>query len=259
MKDLNIRFVIVSSLSSDLPKWAEALAVNQYLPGLVFPCEQGHAPITGRPCFDTKTEFPDSAWLQRELKSGHIRAFGEIEPEYLGLPPTDSRMEPYWQMAEEFDIPVGIHMGPGPPGIAYESSPIPVKSPTYRIAMGDPLLLEDVLLRHKHLRLYVMHAGWPRLDSILALLQAHPNVHVDVAALQAPIAMPRAEYYRYLRTLVEAGFSKRIMFGSDFPDQAANGIAAIQNADFLTPDQRSDILCRNAARFFRLNASICAP
>src|SRR5438093_11753038 len=29
-----------------------------------------------------------------------------------------------------------------------------------------------------------MHAGWPFLDSILALLYAHPNVYLDVGALQ---------------------------------------------------------------------------
>jgi hypothetical protein len=27
----------------------------------------------------------------------------------------------------------------------------------------------------KRLRLFVMHAGWPRLDSMLALLYSHPN------------------------------------------------------------------------------------
>lgn len=54
-------------------------------------------------------------------------------------------------LAEEFDLPVGIHLGAGPPAVAYESSPVPVKSPKFRMAAGDPLLLEDVLLRHKRL------------------------------------------------------------------------------------------------------------
>jgi hypothetical protein len=45
-----------------------------------------------------------------------------------------------------------------------------------------------------------------------------------------------------LRSLVEAGFAKRIMFGSDFPDQVGAGIDAILTAEFLTSDQKSDIL-----------------
>jgi uncharacterized protein len=122
-------------------------------------------------------------------------------------------------------------MGPGPPGIAHDSSPVPFKSPEFRLTMGDPLLLEDVLLRHKRLRLSVMPAGWPHLDRMLALLQARPNVYVDTAGLQSPLPVPRAAYYRHLRGLVETGFAKRILFGSDFPDQVAAGIDAISAAD----------------------------
>jgi Amidohydrolase len=257
MKSLNIRFLVVSSLTSDMPQWAGALDVAQFLPGLVFPCADGRAPITGRPCFNSGTELPDVAWLTGELKAGRIKAFSELSPQYLGLSPADPRMEPYWQLAEQFDLPVGIHMGPGPPGIAYDASRVPFKSPAFRMAMSDPLLLEEVLLRHKRLRLFVMHAGWPQLERMLALMYAHPNVYVDVAALQSLAIMPRAAYYRHLRGLVDAGFGKRIMFGSDFPDQAGPGIDAILAADFLSAEQRADILCNNAARFLRLDSSLC--
>jgi len=107
--------------------------------------------------------------------------------------------------------------------------------------------------------LYVMHAGWPRLESMIALLSVHPGVYVDVAALQSEAVMSHPAYYRYLRGLVESGFAKRIMFGSDFPDQAGAGIDAILNADFLSGEQKSDILCNNAARFLRLSPSPCGP
>ena len=261
MKQLNIRYVFVSTLLADRPSWASALNRNQYSNGLVFPCDHGRGPYGGQSCFGTETEFPDIAWLRTELRAGRINALGELEPQYVGMSPADPRLEPYWQLAEEFDVPVGIHIGPGPPGIAYESSPLwpPVKSPRYRMALGDPLLLEEVLVKHQHLRVFVMHAGWPRLESMIALMSLHPGVYVDVAALQSEAVMPRAAYYHYLRGLVESGFAKRIMFGSDFPDQAGAGIDAIQAADFLTSEQKSDILCNNAARFLRLNPSPCDP
>jgi len=94
---------------------------------------------------------------------------------------------------------------------------------------------------------------------MIALLYAHPAVYVDVATLQSRALVPRAAYYHHLRGLVEAGFAKRIMFGSDFPDQLGEGIDAILAADFLTVEQKGDILCGNAARFLRLAASVCAP
>jgi predicted TIM-barrel fold metal-dependent hydrolase len=94
---------------------------------------------------------------------------------------------------------------------------------------------------------------------MVALLYAHPSVYVDVAALQYQVLVPREAYYRHLRGLTEAGFSKRIMFGSDFPDQVGEGIDAILAADFLNVEQKADILCSNAARFLSLTASVCSP
>jgi hypothetical protein len=208
---------------------------------LVFPCDHRRAPYFGQSCFNSENDFPDVGWLRAELRAGRINALGELEHQYLGLSPADPRMEPFWQLAEEFDVPVGIHIGPGPLGIAYESSPLwpPVKSPRYRMSVGDPLLLQEVLLKHQRLRLWVMHAGWPRLENMIALLSVHPGVYVDIAALQSEAVMTRPGYQHYLRELVESGFSKRIMFGSDFPDQVAAGIEAILAADFLNGEQKS--------------------
>jgi hypothetical protein len=258
LESLNVRFVYLSGLFEDLGRW-EAVNSTRYLPSLVFPCAGGQAPVTGRPCYDSQTDLPDIAWLRSELQAGRIRGFGEMSPQYLGMSPADPRLYPYWALAEEFDIPVGVHMGFGPPGAAYESSPMPFKAPSFRMAANDPMLLEDVLLRHKSLRVFVMHAGWPRLEAMMALLYAHPHVYVDIAGLQSEPLIPRAEYDRYLRGLVQAGFAKRVMFGSDFPNQVQPGIEAVLAAEYLTAEQKSDILCGNAARFLRLDPSICAP
>jgi hypothetical protein len=259
MDALNVRYWILAANAENLQSWrkVEAMA-DRYLPALGFPCPGGRDIIAGTTqCHDSTADFPSVEWLRGEVQAGRVKALGELVPEYLGIAPGDPRMEPYWALAEEFDLPVVIHMGPGPAGAAYESSPIPVKHPTFRMAYGDPMLLEEVLLRHKRLRLSVAHAGWPRLESMLALLYAHPNVYVDTGGLQSDRILPRAAYYRFLQALVENGFGTRIMFASDFPDQIEMGIQAIIDADFLTPEQKGDILCRNAARFLRRDADIC--
>ena len=258
LDNLNIRCALVMG---DRERWATIdRMVNRHLPSLSFPCPGGRELFFGRyTCYDTGTEFPDIARVRSEVRAGRIKAFGEVLPQFLGLAPGDSRLEPYWALAEEFDVPVGIHMGPGPPGIAYAKSPMPRSHPGFKMALGDPLLLEEVLLRHQRLRLFVMHAGWPRLESMLALLSAHPNVFVDTGGLQSTRIVPRVGHYRYLQALVESGFGRRIMFGSDFHDQIEMGIAAIVAADFLSAEQKGDILCNNAARFLRLDARICEP
>lgn len=255
---LNVRFAVVSVLGTALSSWAAA-GTDRFQLGLLFPCEHGRMPNTGTPCFDQGGDFPDVDWLRTQLQSGRISVLGELVPQYVGMTPNDPRLEPYWSLAEELDIPAAIHMGPGPPAAAYPASPVPYKSPNYRMAYGDPLLLEEILLRHKQLRVYVMHAGWPRLESMLALLYAHPNVYVDIGVLQYDVVMPKDAYLRYLRGLVESGFDKRVMFGSDFSSLQALGIDIIREADFLSSGQKADILCGNAARFFRLRPGICDP
>ena len=91
------------------------------------------------------------------------------------------------------------------------------------------------------------------LDEMISLLLLYPQVYVDVAGIDW--MLPRKEFHRYLRTLVEAGFGKRIMSGSDtsmWPQTMAIGIQAIESVDFLTETQKRDILYNNAARFLRL-------
>ena len=124
---------------------------------------------------------------------------------------------------------------------------------SYRARLHSPLLLEEPLLRHPRLRLYVMHAGWPMLDDMLAMLYVHPQLHVDTGIID--YGLPRREFHRYLRTLVEAGFTNRIMFGSDnmvWPGAIEYALESIEVADFLTDGQKRAILHDNAARFLRL-------
>lgn len=255
MDSLNVRRAVLNGVPDALYAWHQE-APNRTIPSLLFPCENGTAANWGRPCgFEGGSEFPNVSRVKDAIESGRIEALGEVSPQYLGLEPSDPRMTPYFALAEEQDVPVFIHMGPGPPFTAYEENPFAVKSPNYRATAGNPLLLEEVLLRHPDLRLAVMHAGWPMLDEMVFLLYQHPQVYVDVAFLQYTEVIPRSEYYTYLRRLVEAGFGKRIMFGSD--NGLKEGVTAILEAEFLTEQQKRDILCNNAARFLRLDEEVC--
>ncbi|MEN3370046.1 MAG: uncharacterized protein V7609_2189 [Verrucomicrobiota bacterium] len=189
----------------------------------------------------------DLEFIRKEAKAGRVHGIGEIGPQYEGIAPNDPVLEPFYALAEELDLPVAIHVGPGPPGAAY------VGFPKYRMALSNALLLEEVLIRHPKLRLYVMHAGWPLLNEMIGLLYAHPQVYVDVGVINW--TQPRKEFHAYLRRLVDAGYGKRIMFGSDqmvWPEAIGMAVEAIDSADFLTQEQKADIFYNNAARFLRL-------
>jgi predicted TIM-barrel fold metal-dependent hydrolase len=228
MQRHNIYGVINGSL---LPRWVEA-APGRIIPALGF----GGGP-----------DAPTVDQVRARLKEGRFAVFGEVTAQYGGMAADDPSLAPYWALVEELDIPVSIHIGTGPVGAPY------IGFDLYRARLHSPLALEEVLLKHRKLRVNIMHAAWPMLDDLLAVLWTHPQVYVDTGAIAW--ALPRKEFHRYLQRVVEAGFGKRVLFGSDqmiWPDVIEMALESIDSAEFLTAEQRRDILFNNAARYLHL-------
>jgi hypothetical protein len=196
------------------------------------------------------TPLPPLETLRAAFASGRIKVLGEVTSEYAGLSISDPTYEPYLALAEEFDVPVALHSGMMPPG-----TPLDPCCRAARAKFGKPDLIEDALNRHPKLRLNLMHFGAPYLEDTLAMLTLYPNVNVDTGAVSW--LMPRPQFHDYLRKLVEAGFSERIMFGSDqmfWPNAIGLAIQGVESAPFLTEPQKQAIFFDNAARFYKLTA-----
>lgn len=205
--------------------------------------------ILGAPVFETETSFLSVKELRTGFESGRLDGLGELIAQVAGLTPSDPFFEPYLALAEEFDLPAAFHTGFPPPGTAYAGAP------RTRASLGTPFGVENALLRHPNLRAYIMHAGYPFLEDTIAFLHAHPQVYVDVAEINWLI--PRAEFHEYLRRLMQSGFGKRLMYGSDqmlWPEAIGRSIEAIETAPFLSEEEKRDIFYNNAARFLRLDS-----
>jgi uncharacterized protein len=233
MERLNVTAVVFGDPKS-VQKWKDA-APARVIPGTSF--SNGLTPGQRLPMDELRKYFAQDGF----------KVMGEIGLQYEGISPSDPSVDSYFALAEELDIPVAIHMGTGGSGRAN------ITTPKFRGSMGDPLLLEGLLARHPKLRVQVMHAGYPMIDDMLTLLQANSHVYVDVAGLIW--SYPIKEVNRYIQRLVDAGFEDRVLFGTDqmiWPKLMAYSISIIQNADYLTPQQKRDILYNNGARFLRL-------
>ena len=224
-----------------------AAAPGRFIPGLDFRLDRATGTATqGSAAEPYQPISPDS---MRALHArGGFEVLAEVLNQYGGITPDDERMAPYWALAEELDIPVGIHIGPGAPGEVY------LGNRGFRARLQSALTMEEVLVRHPGLRVYIMHAGYPFLDDMRALMFSYPQVYVEVGIIAN--MEPRAAFHRYLQGLVEAGYSQRIMFGSDqmvWIGLIEVAINAIEEAPFLSEEQKRDIFYNNAARFLRLS------
>ncbi|MGI8705121.1 MAG: amidohydrolase family protein [Sphingomicrobium sp.] len=231
LKRLNIRRAVTGDALPNVADW-HAAAPTVIIPALNFAPRE---PIAVE-------EF------RRLYKERVFSVFAEVTTQYRGVRADDPRYEPYFALAEELDIPVGIHFGEGPPAAArfpgYHD---------YRASLTSPFQLEKVLHKHPKLRIYVMHYGSPLVDEMIAMMFTHPNLYVDIAGNNW--ISPPAQFHDHLKRMVDSGFEKRIMFGSDqmiWPGVIEKAVAAIDTATYLTKQQKRDILYNNAARFLRL-------
>lgn len=233
MKRLNMT-IIASGDASVIRSWQKAATPGRVIPSIGISSSNEMSVVA----------FTDS------LSSGFYKVMGEVAPQYGGMSPSDPSLDAYFAAAEKLNIPVGIHMGTGGNGN------ININNPRYRASMGNPLLLEDLLARHPKLKVWVMHAGYPMIDEMIALMGANAYVYVDVAGMIW--SYPLAEVNDYIKRLVQAGFGKRIMYGTDlmvWPKLLETSIGVIENANYLSFDQKRDIFFNNAVRFFRLDES----
>lgn len=228
---------VLSGTQELVVEWMES-APGRFFPGLGF--QLGPA-------------APSPESLEQLHANGKLAVLSEVKNQYLGIAPDDERMEPYWELAEKLDMPVGIHVGNGPPGVIY------LGANGYRARLHSALTMEEVLVRHPRLRVYIMHAGYPMLEDLLAVLYAHPQVYVGIGVIV--YTQPRPAFYGYLQGIIEAGYGKRVMFGSDqmvWPQAIERSIRVIEEAPFLNDGQKRDIFYNNAARFLRLSDEIIA-
>ena len=98
-----------------------------------------------------------------------------------------------------------------------------------------------------------MHMGYPYLQETKAILNVYPQVYADIAAINW--LRPVADFYNYLKSLIDAGFGKRLMYGSDqmaWEDAISLSIENLEKAPFLSEAQKQDIFYNNAVRFYNI-------
>lgn len=242
MQEHNVVLATASGPQAFLERYRQEIP-DRLLLAPVFPCDNGLNPNWFRyPCFDSGAEFPDVAWLREKYENGSYQVMGEIYTQYSGMAYDDPRMAPYYELAQELGIPVAFHTHSAPPLTANRCCP------KFRISFGDPMTLEEVLIKYPKLKVQIMHANPLVYPMLLDLMSQYPKIYVELSPFQR--ILRREKFHRLLASFKEAGVLGRVMFGTD-GDDYGSALEAYRSADFLTAGELEGILCKNAARFLR--------
>ncbi|GGD95135.1 amidohydrolase family protein [Planktosalinus lacus] len=196
-------------------------------------------------------EFMDEEAFRSNIQNGTLDMLGEVGAQYFGYSPSEQGYYPYYKIAEEEGIPVGIHTGASFPGTPFRCCP------NFRLALGNPMLLEDMLIEFPKLKVFMMHAGGagPFSEYALMMLNMYPQLYTDISILNwMPGMEPVLE--SFLQKAKQMGVLDRIFFGTDqmvWHDAIGIAIERVNSLDFLTAEEKADLFYNNAARFLGLS------
>jgi len=231
LKNNNVVKVIASGTLTTVRNFQMADS-GRIIPALDYPDKQNNP-------------LPDTASFIRYFQEKKFIVFGELGLQYEGKTLGDPELEPYLAICERMGIPVALHTGMSFPNTTYTCCP------KFRTHLGNPLLIEEVLVKHPKMKIQLMHLGFPWLQETKAIMNVYPQVYADIAAIDWLRPLP--EFYSYLKSFLDGGFGKRIMYGSDqmaWEDAIPLSIKNIENAPFLTEEQKQDIFYNNATKFY---------
>lgn len=231
MNQHNIEYAVICGTIESIERYAKA--DNRFIPAYQ----------------DYEEKLIPIKQFEEYIKSGKIKVFGEVMAVYKGMTLTDSMYQPYLAICEKYGVPVAYHSGGSFPNAQQ------LGWPKYRIALGDPFLIEDVLVKYPKLKLYLMHAGENFFENTLRMMDGYPNLYADLGVELWLHPLTKDYGTRFLKSAKQYGFLDRVLFGSDqmvWPEAISSSIDFLNSMDFLTPVEKEMILYKNAQKFLGL-------
>lgn len=183
------------------------------------------------------------------IKQGKIKVFGEITGVYYGKTLNDPMYGPYLKLCEKYDIPVLYHSGGAPRMAALTCCP------DFRLELGDPYLIEEVIVKYPGLRIILAHAGEVYFERAIRLMSMYEQVYAGLGVLLWIDPLLQDYAVRFLKLAQTAGVMDKVMYGSDqmvWPGGISRSIDYLNSLDFLSQEEKHLILFENARRFFKL-------
>lgn len=228
------------SSSWDLQNSYREVKGTSFLYGLMLPCPNGKVPYSLQPCYADGKDWPPIGWVEQQIRGKKIDFLGEILSQYYGISAADSLLFPYYALAQQYQLPVGIHTGGAGPDHG---------SPDFSMEMGNPAMIEKLLVRFPSMKIWIMHAGDQHFKETIRIMRENKKVYADLSVLSNPFIVPGERFASIMKEFVDAGLEDRLMLGTD-NGPVEQVIEAVERLDFLSEKQKDMIFYQNAERFF---------
>jgi predicted TIM-barrel fold metal-dependent hydrolase len=199
-------------------------------------------PIWG-PDWHLTDRVGEEARFEEAIEAHGFRGLGEIAMQYAGIPVNDDRFYPLYEICQARHLPVLLHTWFD--GRNFLGG----RARSFRVRLGDPLLVEDIAAAFPDLKIVMAHMGYPFVEQATYMLYAHSNVYMDVSTVNWFFG--RAAFHRWLRGVVETVGPDKVLYGSDKmnrPERIPVAVSAVRDAPFLSEEDKHKILGDNARR-----------
>ena len=179
--------------------------------------------------------------LRALLRAERIRGL-KLYPGYQDFHVHDARLDPLYEAAAEFSVPVMIHTGD-----TYD--------PSTRVKQAHPLEVDELAVRHRDVTFVLCHLGNPWFMDAAEVIYKNRNVMGDVSGLTLGDFEPRFERFALARVndvLAFVNDPDKLMFGTDWPISSVGSYLRFVRRLDATEQEMEGLLWRNAARLFGL-------
>lgn len=146
---------------------------------------------------------PTQPGWEQELRHGH-HALGlrgiKLLPMYAGFRPDDRLLDPLWEYAQSYRLPVLLHTGT----TFVAQAPLECTLPRW---------IDNVARRFPEVKIIMAHLSHPYEGECIVTIRKHPNVFADISALH----YRPWQFYNSLMLVQEYGVWNKLLFGSDYP------------------------------------------
>ncbi|MEO5922964.1 MAG: amidohydrolase family protein [Bryobacteraceae bacterium] len=176
------------------------------------------------------------------IRSGMVRGF-KLHPPLQEFFPSDRRAYPFYEVMNEFKMPVIFHTGhsgigtgmPGGGGV--------------RLKYGNPMDIDDVAVDFPDMPIIMAHPSFPWQDEAISVCLHKRQVYIDLSGWSPKYFS--ATLIQYANTLLK----HKMLFGSDYPLIAPDRWLADFEKINIKDEVRPLILKENAARLFGFTKS----